>query len=79
MAGPAPGTIRPYNLTDIFNVINDQAVGDTGNAITSGVSDVVGVVGEASETVVITDSAFGSVVTTAPGWDQGMWNAFSWQ
>lgn len=80
MSGPAPGTIRPYTLVDILNTINDQAVGDVGNAVTSGVAFVVGIVGDFDDPVTVTDVASGSVFASGTtGWDQGLWNAFTWQ
>jgi hypothetical protein len=69
-----PGVVRPYTLVDVLGTLNSQSQGSSNVATTiSG----LGYFAEADETVSSTDSA-STLVTANLGWDQGAFNAITW-
>jgi hypothetical protein len=67
-----PGVFRPQNLSDVLNVIQQTAVGNTDTSVSG-----VGYFAEVDETLSISDSV--SVTTgTNPAWGAGTWGCVTW-
>lgn len=68
------GQYRPMTWVDLLQSINGQ------NSISADTSTTgLGYVAEAGEQTAWADSAAGLVLTSAPGWDQQVWGAATWQ
>lgn len=71
----ASGVFRPYTLVDVLGTMNQQ-IGDlNGSQTVTG----FGVLGEADENALATDSATGTAVTASTAtWDNTNWGTFVW-
>lgn len=69
-----PGVYRPYTWVDILGTLNNGV-----QQANQGATTITGasIVGEADETIIVTDSVTGTV-TTNLGWDQATWGTFTW-
>jgi hypothetical protein len=71
-----PGVVRPYTLVDVLSTIYNQT--STLSQQLNGTAGSIGIIGEADEPITSGDSAV-SGVSSNLGWDQGSFNAVSWQ
>lgn len=72
-----PGVIRPYNLTDVLNTLNQNQINQS--ATTGANSTTFGVIAEVDDAVTPTGDT-GTATHSAPaGWDAGQWGSTSWQ
>jgi hypothetical protein len=70
-----PGVYRPYTWVDILGTLNNGL-----QQATQGTTTITGIsaIGEVDENIVMTDTVTGTVVSTAPGWNQATWGTFAW-
>jgi hypothetical protein len=67
-----PGVFRPSSLTDVLNVIQQQAIGDTDTSVSG-----VGGFAEADDQMTAADSVT-ATAQALPAWDSGVWGGLSW-
>lgn len=77
MASATPGVVRPYNLVDVINTLNQQSTALTGS---EQMITTLGVFAEADETLGVTDTVTALVAAaSAQAWDLGNnWGAITW-
>lgn len=71
-----PGVIRPMNLTDVLNTINQNVTNQ--NASVGASANTFGVIAEADDTVTPTGDTAAVTHSPSAGWDQGQWGSTSW-
>lgn len=71
-----PGVIRPYNLTDVLNTLNQNQINQ--GATTGAATVQFGVIGEVDETVAPTADSATATHSATPGWDAGYWGSVAW-
>ena len=67
-----PGVFRPQTLTDVLNVIQQQAIGNTDTSVSG-----VGYFAEADDQMALSDSA-SATVQANPSWNGGQWGTGTW-
>jgi hypothetical protein len=69
-----PGVFRPMTLVDVINTLNQQNnQGQQGTDMINGLGEFA----ETAESFAAADS-MATTVQASPGWDQGVWGAFTW-
>ena len=72
-----PGVIRPMNLTDVLNTINQNV--SSQNATTGANANAFGVIAEVDDAVTPLGDSGSATHSPPAGWDQGQWGSVSWQ
>jgi hypothetical protein len=71
-----PGVVRAYTLVDVLGTIYSQT--SQLSQQLNGSTPSIGIIGEADDAAVVGEAVSG-LVTANLGWDQGGWNAITWQ
>lgn len=72
-----PGVNRNYTFVDVLQTIYSTATGATAGLSTNTPDSTISLVGEADETMSLSDSAVG-LSAVSRGWNQEVWGGIGW-